>query len=132
MSAQTLSAGFQDRHCLSCRIGKESRDWFRGEHPPTCTCVPCTKARITARHKEEQICKMKKAFLVLLVIVCLSVAGWNAYLLFTNQTDRLIGWIILAVSIGVLFWNISVLRAYRIGAGSVSYTHLTLPTTPYV
>jgi len=62
---------------------------------------------------------MKKAFLILLVIVCLAVAGWNAYLLFTNQTDPLIGWIILAVSIGVLFWNISVLRAYRIGAGSV-------------
>lgn len=62
---------------------------------------------------------MKKAFLILLVIVCLAVAVWNAYLLFTNQTDRLIGWIILAISIGVLFWNISVLRAYRIRAGTV-------------
>jgi len=33
MSAQTLSAGFQDRRCLSCRRGKESRDWYREEHP---------------------------------------------------------------------------------------------------
>mgnify|MGYP001035979384 CR=1 FL=1 len=62
---------------------------------------------------------MKKAFLILLVIVCLAVAVWNGYLLFTKQTDRLIGWIILAVSIGVLFWNISVLRAYRVRAGTV-------------
>jgi len=114
MSAQTLSAGFQDRRCLSCRIGKEPRDWYRGEHPPACTCVPCTKARIAARRKEEQIGEMKRAFLILLVVVCLAVAAWNAYLLFTNQTNPLTGWIILAVSIGVVFWNISVLRAYRI------------------
>jgi hypothetical protein len=119
MSAQTLSAGFPDRHCLSCRVGKEFRDWYRGEHPPACTCVPCTKARIAARRKEEQICEMKKAVLVLLVVVCLAVAGWNGYLLFTNQTDPLIGWVILAVSIGVLVWNISVLRAYRVRAGTV-------------
>lgn len=62
---------------------------------------------------------MKKAFLILLVIVCLAVAGWNAYLLFTDQIDPVTGWIILAVSIGVLFWNISVLRAYRIRGGTV-------------
>lgn len=62
---------------------------------------------------------MRKTFLVLLVVVCLAVAGWNGYLLFTNQTDPLIGWIILAVSIGVLVWNISLLRAYRVRAGTV-------------
>jgi hypothetical protein len=62
---------------------------------------------------------MKKGFLILLVVVCLGVAAWNAYLLFTNQTEPLTGWIILAVSIGVLVWNISVLRAYRVRAGTV-------------
>jgi hypothetical protein len=62
---------------------------------------------------------MKKVFLILLVVVCLAVATWNAYLLFTNQTEPLTGWIILAVSIGVLVWNISVLRAYRVRAGTV-------------
>ena len=62
---------------------------------------------------------MKKTFLILLVIVCLAVAAWNAYLLFTNQTEPLTGWIILAVSIGVLVWNISVLRAYRVRARTV-------------
>lgn len=59
---------------------------------------------------------MRKVFLILLVIVCLAVAAWNAYLLFTGQTDTLTGWIILAVSVGVLLWNISVLRAYKVGA----------------
>jgi len=62
---------------------------------------------------------MKKAFLILLVIVCIGVAVWTAYLLFTNQTDPVAGGIILAVDIGVLFWNISVLRAYRIRPGTV-------------
>ena len=67
----------------------------------------------------ERKAPMKKAFLILLVIICLGVAVWNAYLLFTNQTDPLIGWIILAISMGVLCWNISVLRAYRIRTGTV-------------
>jgi hypothetical protein len=69
---------------------------------------------------------MKKAFLIFLVIVCLAVAGWNAYLLFTDQIDPRTGWIILAVSIGVLFWNISVLRAYRIRTGTVVAVFLIL------
>jgi uncharacterized membrane protein (UPF0136 family) len=63
--------------------------------------------------------RLKKAFLVLLVVVCLAVVGWTAYLLFTNQTDPVTGGIILAVDIGVLVWNISVLRAYRVRAGKV-------------
>ena len=62
---------------------------------------------------------MKKAFLILLVIVCIAVVVWTAYLLFTNQTDPIMGGVILAVDIGVLVWNISVLRAYRIRAGTV-------------
>jgi len=62
---------------------------------------------------------MKKTFLILLVIACIAVVVWVAYLLFTNQTDPVMGGIILAVDIGVLIWNISVLRAYRIGSGTV-------------
>lgn len=62
---------------------------------------------------------MKKAFLILLVIVCIAVVVWTAYLLFTKQTDPIMGGVILAVDIGVLFWNISVLRAYRVRAGTV-------------
>jgi len=62
---------------------------------------------------------MKKTFLVLLVIACLAAAAWTGYLLFTNQTDPVIGGVILAVDIGVLLWNISVLRRYRVGVGTV-------------
>lgn len=62
---------------------------------------------------------MKRTFLILLVIACIAVVVWVAYLLFTNQTDPVMGGIILAVDIGVLIWNISVLRAYRIGSGAV-------------
>ncbi len=57
--------------------------------------------------------------MILLVIVCAGIAAWNAYLLFTDQTDPLTGWIIFAVSVGVLLWNTSVLRAYRVGVGRI-------------
>jgi len=62
---------------------------------------------------------MKKAFLVLLVIACLAAVGWTGYLLLTDKTDPVSGVIILLVNIGVLFWNISVLRKYRVGAGTI-------------
>ena len=62
---------------------------------------------------------MKKALLMLLVIICSALAVWCAYLLFDNQTDPLWGWIVLAASIGVLFWSISVSRAYRVRPGPV-------------
>lgn len=57
--------------------------------------------------------------MILLVIFCLAVAIWNAYLLFTDRTDALAGWIMLAVSLGVLLWNISAARAYRIPTRTV-------------
>ena len=62
---------------------------------------------------------VKKAFLVLLVIACLVAAIYTGYLLFTHQTDPVVGTIILLADIGVLIWNISVLRKYRVGAGTV-------------
>src|SRR4030042_6100837 len=69
---------------------------------------------------------MKKAFLILLVIVCVAVVVWTAHLLFTNQTEPITGGIILAVDIGVLVWNISVVRAYRIRAGTVIVVFLVV------
>ena len=63
---------------------------------------------------------MKKAFLVVLLIACLAIAGWNGYLLFAGQIDPIAGWILLAVSIGVVLWNTSVLRrAFRIRTQTV-------------
>jgi hypothetical protein len=69
---------------------------------------------------------MKRAFLILLVIVCVGVAAWTGYLLFTHQTDPVMGWVIFAVDIGVLFWNISVLKAYRVRAGTVAAVFLVV------
>jgi hypothetical protein len=62
---------------------------------------------------------MKRAFLILLVVVCFAVVVWTGYSLYTHQIEPTTGWIIFAVDVGVLFWNISVLRAYRIGSGTV-------------
>lgn len=61
----------------------------------------------------------KKLFLVLLVIVCLVAAAYTGYLLYTDQTNPIVGGVILLVDIGVLIWNISVLRRYRVGFGSI-------------
>lgn len=55
----------------------------------------------------------KKLFLDLLVVVCLGVAVWSGYVLFTHQTSPIWGTVILLVDIGVLTWNISVLRNRR-------------------
>lgn len=63
--------------------------------------------------------RWRKSFLVLLVIACLVAAGWTGYLLFTNQTDPIVGTIILVADVGVLIWNISALKKYRVGAGTV-------------
>ncbi len=69
---------------------------------------------------------MVKLFLRLLVLVCFLVAGWTAYLLLTHQTTPVIGWLVLVVDIGVLVWNLSVLRKYRISFGSVILTGIIL------
>jgi len=68
----------------------------------------------------------KKPFLVLLVIACLIAAAWTGYLLFTNIIEPVVGTIILVVNIGVLIWNISVLRKYRVGTGTVISIFLTI------
>ena len=53
----------------------------------------------------------RKLFLDVLVIVCLGVAIWNGYVLFTHQTDPVWGVVMFLVAIGVLIWNTSVLRS---------------------
>lgn len=62
---------------------------------------------------------MRKFFLALLVVACLVAAAYTGYLLTTGQTDPIVGAIILAVDIGVLVWNISVFRSYRVRFGSI-------------
>ena len=54
---------------------------------------------------------IRKLFLDLLVIVCLIVAGWVGYqLFFSHKLEPVMGSIIFIVDIGVLIWNIAVLR----------------------
>lgn len=56
---------------------------------------------------------IRKLFLNILVLVCLIVPIWVAYQMFGSHTLPLVyGGIILVVDIGVLIWNISVLRHY--------------------
>lgn len=61
----------------------------------------------------------RKAFLIFLLVACLVAAIYTGYLLFTNRTDLVIGTIIFGVGIGVLIWNISVLRKLRVGTRTV-------------
>lgn len=56
---------------------------------------------------------VRKLFLNLLILVCIAVPIWMAFQIFVSHTIPLAyGGIILAVDIGVLIWNISVLRHY--------------------
>jgi hypothetical protein len=55
---------------------------------------------------------IRKLFLDLLVIVCLVVAGWMGYQLFiSRELNPVVGSIVLIVDIGVLIWNVAVLRS---------------------
>ena len=62
---------------------------------------------------------VRKAFLIFLLIACLAATVWAGYLLFTNRTDPVVGTIIFGANIGVLIWNISVLRKWRVGARTI-------------
>ena len=45
----------------------------------------------------------------------------------------LLGWVVAAAAVGVSVWLVPGAEIERAGAAiPVSYTHLTLPTTPYV
>jgi hypothetical protein len=67
-----------------------------------------------------------KLFLIVLVIACLIATVWIGYLLFTHQTNPIVGWIILLADIAVLFWNMSALRRYRVKLSSVFIISIVL------
>lgn len=62
---------------------------------------------------------MKKLFLYLLLFASLIIAIYSGYLLFTSHTNPLIGTIVLAVAIMVLFWSWSLVKKHRISVSSV-------------
>lgn len=60
-----------------------------------------------------------KISLIFLIVACVVATIYTGYLLFTHRTNWGVGAIVLAADIGVLIWNISILRKYRVGAGTV-------------
>jgi hypothetical protein len=61
----------------------------------------------------------RKGFLIFLLVACLVATIYTGYLLFTHRTEPIIGIIIFSGDIGVLIWNISVLRKWRVGTRSI-------------
>ena len=61
----------------------------------------------------------RKGFLIFLLIACLVAAIYTGYLLFTHRTGATIGAIIFVADIGALIWNISALRKWRVGTGTI-------------
>lgn len=80
------------------------RAWFGNEYFDS-----KSKTWKTPRRKVS----LRKFFLVLFTLACLVAAVWAGYLLFTHQIEQVAGIIILLADIGVLIWNVSVLRSYR-------------------
>ena len=69
-------------------MGLENRDYIRGEHPPTCSCVECVNIKLGLRdyHKEQNSGKSSgsvglKIFAGCLVLAVIGVLGFLFYLL---------------------------------------------------
>ena len=58
-----------------------------------------------------------RLFLVLLIVVCCAAVVWTGNLLFANQIGQVMGIIIILAAIGVLIWNVSLLRRHQVGGG---------------
>jgi len=103
-------------------FGKEAR-WFRKTTEETRRKEFAEAARRKRISKWRKLPRggftARKAFLIFLLIACVAAAVWAGYLLFTNRTAPVIGTIIFVVDIGVLIWNISVLRKWRVRTGTV-------------
>jgi len=91
----------------------DTRDWYReryGYRPPD--------SHRSYRPPRRKL-PLGKIFLILLIVACVVATIYTGYLLLTHRTNWSVGAIVLAADIGVLIWNISVLRKYRVGAGTV-------------
>jgi hypothetical protein len=42
------------------KMSQEDRDWYRGKHPPACTCVTCEKLRILKQSNSRIILQPKE------------------------------------------------------------------------
>ena len=91
----------------------DTRDWYRekyGYKSPT-------------SHKSYRPPRRRlppgKIFLILLIVACVVATIYTGYLLFTHRTNWGVGAIVLAADIGVLIWNISAFRKWRVGAGTI-------------
>jgi len=91
----------------------DTRDWYRekyGYRPP--------HSHRSYRPPRGKV-PLGKIFLIFLLVACVVAIAYTGYLLFTHQTNWVVGAIVLTADIGVLIWNISVLRKYRVGVGAV-------------
>lgn len=68
---------------------------------------------------------MSRLFIRLLVLICLAVAVWTAWVFFQGGAT-LINGLILAVDVGVLVWNFWVMKKMHIGFGSVILTGIII------
>lgn len=99
---------------------------FRPEHPFTCTCTKCVRKKLARLRRQEKSdpCfiggnlmrkfSTAKLLLNLLVIACLVGINWTGYLLFiARQIDPVMGVIFFLGGVGILIWNILVLRSHH-------------------
>jgi ribosomal protein L37AE/L43A len=79
------------------------------------------------RHENKYTVKKKvntklvaiKTCLILLAFICIAFIGWTVYLLYDGEMSQFEGIILLIVSISVLIWNISTIKKYRVGMGTL-------------
>ena len=90
----------------------DTRDWYREKKHDYKPPHETWKSYRYPKRKPP----LARIFVVFLLVACVVATAYTGYLLFTHQTNWIVGAIVFAADIGVLFWNISAFRKWRIGA----------------
>ena len=110
----------------------DSRDYLRGEHPPTCTCVACERARLAKRrkappanvsfaheyvgpvgerrHRPRPSVMVSWAFLLILLLTIATVALIVYVTSRFSEIDQTAAMAIIGVAGIAMLWQISALR----------------------
>jgi len=83
------------------------REKYYSGHPPACTCVKCTRQRLSGLRHER---KSDRAWLYILISVCIISTGFIAAGLIGQSIEMPAGIVVAAGILGILVWALASLK----------------------